>query len=94
MCQTHAAVLSVFLPKHDQDVIPVSTEFTQFTLASVEDASSVIEKTRLIQKLSLMCMFRIISAKVNLDFQHLEDERRTHCVVTNQVLVAGCLLTA
>lgn len=63
LCQTYAAVLSIFLPKCDQTVTPVSTEFSQFIPVSVEDASFAIgkKKKRLLQKFSpLMHIFRVI----------------------------------
>lgn len=46
LCQTYAAVLSIFLPKCDQTVTPVSTEFSQFIPVSVEDASFAIGKKK------------------------------------------------
>lgn len=52
----------IFLPKCDQNVTPVSTEFSQFIPVSVEDASFAIgKKKKTAPEVSpLMHIFRVI----------------------------------
>lgn len=61
MCQIRAAVLFIFLAKCGQNVTPVSTEFSQFILVSVEDASFTIGGKKTAPEVSsLMHIFRVI----------------------------------
>lgn len=39
VCQMRAAVLAAFLPECEQNISPVNTKFSQYTLVPVEDAS-------------------------------------------------------
>lgn len=78
VCQMRAAVLAAFLPECEQNISPVNTKFSQYTLVPVEDASFTLcvsgGDTPAPEGSFLMHIFRVIfrlSANMNLNFQHL-----------------------